>query len=213
MYRRTMLSSRGMTMMEPWSEWIVHFILMSGKFVRTTPSITPQTWAMGSLCVIPTPSFSLTKLLAPSPLKRYFALTVSMTLLSKFLSDTSTGYLASFPVFSKSVMVHGLSILVPFFSTSSMNTRSIRPWWRSAVNGYRASRKLGQLAHVPVRAIFPFSPGAGSQKATSKTLAGSYAIILRLRPRLRSISSDRGCIPSARPVAVGTGRLSMCLIL
>ena len=64
MYSRTMLSSLGMTMMDPASECIVHFIyerfsyndhgeechtLMSGKSVVTTPSITPHTWAMRSL--------------------------------------------------------------------------------------------------------------------------------------------------------------------
>lgn len=42
-------------------------------------------------------------------------------------------------------------------------------------------------------------------------LAGSYAITWRSRPRLRRFLVVRGWMPSARPVAVGTGRLSMCL--
>jgi len=93
-----------------------------------------------------------------------------------------------------------------------MKTRSIRPWCRRVVKGYRASMKLGHEGHVPVLWMpLPFC--FGSQKATSYTLAGVLAMIARLRPMFRSRSRERGWIPSARPVTVGSGRMSMCLIL
>jgi hypothetical protein len=162
---------------------------MSGKLVRTTPSMTPQTCAIGSLYLILTPSWSRMKLLAPSPLNRYFARTVSDSVPSTCARLTSTGYTGSLPSFLKPVIVHGLCNCVPLFSMSSMKTRSIRPWWRSVVNGYRASMNFGQLAQVPVRWM-PFE--FGSQKATSYTFAGSCSIIFRLRPIFRRRSNERG---------------------
>src|SRR3569833_791631 len=93
-----------------------------------------------------------------------------------------------------------------------MNTRSLRPWWRRVVKGYRASMKLGQLAQVPVLTLSLPLLG-GSLLATSYTLAGLWVMMADLRPMFRRRLRERGWMPSARPGGVGSARLSMCLIL
>ncbi len=75
--------------MLPASDWIEHFVRMSGKSVTASVSMTPHAWNAWSPAMVQ-PIESRTRLRAPSPPSTYFARTVRST--PSCSRRTETGY-------------------------------------------------------------------------------------------------------------------------